>query len=59
VGINNCIYNSNSCRSSNDSISRNHQPPYLSLIGSKNLNEFVDDEIIIVNVRQKFLFIKT
>jgi hypothetical protein len=47
------------CRqSSNDSISRNHQPPYSVLTGPKNPNELVDCQIIIVNVRQRFYLSK-
>jgi len=58
--INDRIYNSESRRSSIDSISRNHQqPPYSILTGPKNPNEFIDCQIIIVNVRQRFLLIKT
>ncbi len=40
--------------SSNDSISRNYQLPYTILTESKNHNELVDCQIIIVNVRQRF-----
>jgi hypothetical protein len=52
--INDRIYNSDSRRSSIDSISRNHLPPYSIITGPKNSNEFVDCQIIIVNVRQRF-----
>ncbi len=49
---------SDSRRSSNDSIPRNHQIPYTILTGPKNPNEFVDCQIIIVNVRQRFYLLK-
>ncbi|CAF1385512.1 unnamed protein product [Rotaria sp. Silwood1] len=41
------------CRSNNDTISRNNQLPYTILTGPKNSNDFVDCQIIIVNIRQR------
>jgi hypothetical protein len=51
----NSLSRSDSCRSSNDSISRNHLLPYSILTGPKNPNDIVDCQIIIVNVRQRFV----
>ncbi len=48
---------SNSRQSSNESISLNQQIPYAILTGPKHPNEFVDCQIIIVNVRQRFFLI--
>ena len=49
---------SESRRSSHELISLNHPMPYAIVTGPKNPNEFIDCQIIIVNVRQRLFKMK-
>ena len=42
----------------NDLVSRNHQSPYSIITGSKNPDDLVDCQIILVNARQRFFLLK-